>query len=235
MPEECIQKAEELLLKNNIEIGIKAGDYYPDLWVRDGLISSLGMSISGNEELVKIAKNLINTISKYQKFTGQLPNKISPDEKKICFGEGGCVDSSLWYPIAVLNYFNATKDADFLKAHLKKIQQALSWALCLDQNNDWLIETNEGSDWMDLLLRSGRVLYDNVLLYKALRDCDEISGICKKEKRFDFIAYNLKENINLFFWPTKENLEKIKEEYGHTGLEKDVETVGETEPKYYLA
>ena len=139
MPEEYVQKAEELLLKNDIGIGIKAGYYYPDLWVRDGLISSLGMSVSGNKELVKIAKNLIDTVSKYQKFTGQLPNKISPDEKKICFGEGGCVDSSLWYPIAVLNYFNATKDAKFLKAHLKKIQRALSWALCLDQNNDWLI------------------------------------------------------------------------------------------------
>ena len=54
-------------------------------------------------------------------------------------------------------------------------------AIGLDQNADWLIETNEGADWMDMLLRSGRVLYDNVLLYKALKDTDEILSILNLE------------------------------------------------------
>jgi len=220
-----VQKAKEIILKNEIQIGIKAGDYYPDFWVRDALISSLGMSLSGDEKLVELARRSIDTSSKYQKFTGQIPNKISQDEKKVCFGEGGCVDSSLWYVIAVLNFFNVTKDLNFLKKHYNKINKAVNWVLSLDQNNDWLIETNEGSDWMDLLLRSGRVLYDNVLLYKALIDADNINKIFGKEERFKFIAENLKESINLFFWPTEKNLNKIKEKYLFTGIEKDVETV----------
>ena len=220
-----VQKAKEIILKNEIQIGIKAGDYYPDFWVRDALISSLGMSLSGDEKLVELARRSIDTSSKYQKFTGQIPNKISQDEKKVCFGEGGCVDSSLWYVIAVLNFFNVTKDLNFLKKHYSKINKAINWVLSLDQNNDWLIETNEGSDWMDLLLRSGRVLYDNVLLYKALIDADNINKIFGKEERFKFIAENLKESINLFFWPTEKNLNKIKEKYLFTGIEKDVETV----------
>jgi len=225
MPEIFVQKAKEIILKNEIQIGIKAGDYYPDFWVRDALISSLGMSLSGDEKLVELARRSIDMSSKYQKFTGQIPNKISQDEKKVCFGEGGCVDSSLWYVIAVLNFFNVTKDLNFLKKHYNKINKAVNWVLSLDQNNDWLIETNEGSDWMDLLLRSGRVLYDNVLLYKALIDADNINKIFGKEESFGWIAENLKESINLFFWPTEKNLNKIKEKYLFTGIEKDVETV----------
>jgi len=238
MLEIFVQKATEVLLKNNIGIGIKAGDYYPDLWVRDALISSLGMVLSEDRRLIELARRSIDTVSKYQKFTGQLPNKISQDEKIVCFGEGGCVDSSLWYPIAVLNYFNKTKDLDFLERHYKKIKKAVNWVLCLDQNNDWLIETNEGSDWMDLLLRSGRVLYDNVLLYKSLKDAAEICNILKKEEKFDFIAENLRESINLFFWPIKENLKYVEEKYGYTGIEKDFEIIFQNKDdgkNYYIA
>ena len=166
MPEIFIQKATEILLKNELKIGIRAGLDHPDIVARDALISTLGLSASKDERLINLARRCITTVSKYQKFTGQLPNKITPDEKKVCFGEGGCVDVSLWYPIAVWNYFRQTRDLAFLKEHQKKIEHAMSWAICLDQNNDWMIETNLGSDWTDTLLRSGRVLYDNVLLYK---------------------------------------------------------------------
>lgn len=232
-----IEKAKEIILNNKIDNGIRAGHYYPEFWIRDAFISTLGMVASRDKNLIEMAKRIIDVASRYQKFTGQIPNKISSGDK-VCFGEGGCVDSSLWYPIAVLNFYNSTEDLNFLKSHYKKINNALNWALCLDQNNDWLIETNEGSDWMDLLLRSGRVLYDNVLLYKALKDADEISRIFNKEEKFGWIAENLKDSINLFFWPTKDNLEKIKKDYGHTGIEKDVEILGvelDKERNYYLA
>ncbi len=232
-----IEKAKEIILNNKIDNGVRAGYYYPEFWIRDALISTLGMVASGDKNLIEMARRTINVASKYQKFTGQIPNKISSGDK-VCFGEGGCVDSSLWYPITVLNFYKSTKDLNFLRDHYKKINNALNWALCLDQNNDWLIETNEGSDWMDLLLRSGRVLYDNVLLYKALKDADEISAIFGKEEKFGWIAENLKESINLFFWPSKNNLEKIKEDYGHTGIEKDIEILGaelDKERNYYLA
>ena len=201
--EEFLIKAKNILINNNIGTGIKAGDYYPDLWVRDALISSLGMCLSEDDELISLAKTTINTISKHQKWTGQIPNKISPDERKICFGEGGCVDSSLWYPIAVFEIFKSTKDYEFLKVHHKKVNSALKWALSLDQNNDWLIEVNEGADWMDLLIRSGRILYDNVLLYKALKVANKINKIVNYYEDYEWIAENVKENINLLLWPDK--------------------------------
>jgi glycogen debranching enzyme len=232
-----IEKAKEVLLKNKIEIGVKAGAYYPEFWIRDFLISSLGMISSEDRELIKIVKKGLDTISRHQKFIGQLPNKISLDEQKICFGEGGCVDSSLWYPIVILNLFKVKEDFNFLKKHYRKINRAMSWAISLDQNNDFLIETNEGADWMDLLLRSGRVLYDNVLLYKALKDADEINMILGKGENFSFFAENLKEAINLLLWPDKKNSERVKLEYGFSCINADFETAINAIEKanYYLA
>jgi len=238
MDELFLKKAKEVLVNNDIGIGVKAGEVFPDLWGRDALISSLGMSISKDDQLLDLARRSMETIARYQRFNGQLLNKISADEKHICFGEGGCVDTSLWYPISVLNYYYVTNDLDFLKAHLKNVNKAVNFALCLDQNADWLIETNDGADWMDVLLRSGRVLYDNVLLYKALLDANEINKILGKEWRFDFIAEHVKESLNLLFWPTEENIEEIREQYGFSCIHNDAESVLRNQKEdlqYYLA
>ncbi len=229
------EDAKEILKKNKIKIGLKAGDYYPDLWARDALISSLGMFFSEDEELKNIAKKSIENIVKFQKMNGQLPNKIS-SKYEVCFGEGGCVDSSLWYPIALLNYFRATDDKNFLSEHIKKIEKSISWLFCLDVNNDFLIETNEGSDWMDLLLRSGRVLYDNVLFYASLKACDKIRSVLGLNEKYEKIAEKVKNNINLFFWPEEKNLEKVRKKFGFTGIEKDFEiALRDGEKDYYFA
>jgi len=238
MPEIFVQKATDILIRNDVGIGLKASQDNPDILVRDALMSTLGLCASKDDHLVRIAKKCIISASKYQKFTGQLPNKITPDERRVCFGEGGCIDSSLWYPIAARNYFIHTRDLGFLREQHRKVEHALSWAISLDQNNDWMIETNAGSDWTDVLLRSGRVLYNNVLLYKALKDADEISNVLGKEEKFAWIAENLKEQINLFMWPTKDSLAEVRAHYGHTGLDKDVETVminEKNERRFYLA
>lgn len=232
----CVEAAKEVLIKNTTKFGTKAGDFYPDLWCRDALISSLGMSLSKDEKLMEIAKADIDTIASFQKFNGQLPNKISQRGDKVCFGEGGCVDASLWYPIAVLQYYNISKDEKFLHGHLYKIEKALYWAHCLDINNDYLIETGEGSDWMDLLIRSGRVLYDNVLFYGSLMAADKIEEISGKEKRYESYAEKLRENINLLMWPENVNLEKAKNLYGFSGIDKDFEiALRSGEREFYLA
>lgn len=231
------EKAKEVLKGNLREKGVIAGrQYYPDVWGRDGFISSLGMSLSKDSDLLKASKLMINSLATYQRESGQLPNKISADGKKICFGEGGCVDSSLWYPIAVWNYYYVTNDKAFLKQHIERIEKAVRWAMNLDQNGDFLIEINEGADWMDLLLRAGRVLYDEVLYYAALVFTDKIRKELGKDEAYSSIAAKVKENINLFFWPKEENLEKIVGEYGYTGIENDFKTaLLKGEKDYYFA
>ena len=225
MIKSCFEKAQEVLEGNATGRGVIAGrEYYPDVWGRDGLITSLGMSYSGNKKLVDLSRITIESISRFQKFTGQLPNKVSPDGSNLCFGEGGCVDTSLWYPICVYHHYLATGDRSFLRRHSVKADKAVFWASCLDQNNDCLIETNEGADWMDLLLRSGRVLYDNVLYYAALRATDKINGVLKKPAKYEDLGERVKRNVGIFFWPEERNREAVVKEFGHTGIEKDFET-----------
>jgi glycogen debranching enzyme len=232
----CVDAAREVLLKNTSQMGTKAGDFYPDIWCRDALISSLGMSASGDEKLLEMAKTNIDTVASFQKANGQVPNKISTRGDKACFGEGGCVDSSLWYSIAALEYYNATKDQKFLQGHVYKIEKALYWAHCLDVNNDYLIETPEGSDWMDLLLRSGRVLYDNVLFYGSMKAADRIKDMLGMERKYEAYSRRLRESINLLMWPRSENLGKVRELYGFTGIEKDFEiALRSGERRCYLA
>ncbi len=232
----CVEKAKEVILRHSNQLGTSADGVYTDIWARDSLISSLGMSKSGDIQLIEIAKRNIDTLATYQKQTGQVPNKVSPRGDKVCFGEGGCTDSSLWYPLAVLEYYKASKDTKFLHAHIYKIEKALYWAHCLDVNNDNLIETNEGSDWMDVLLRSGRVLYDNVLLYAAMKAADKIREILEMERKYEKYAEDLKANINLFFWPKPEELEKVRRKFSFSGIDKDFETALRAgERSYYLA
>jgi glycogen debranching enzyme len=233
----CYEQAKNVLKDNATKQGVMAGrEFYGDVWGRDGLVSCLGMSCSGDDELVKLAEKTIDCISKHQKHNGQLPNKISPDGKNLCFGEGGCVDTSLWYPIAVLNHYRNVRSASFLNHHIGKVEKAVEWAGCLDLNNDYLLETHEGSDWMDLLVRSGRVLYDQVLYYKALQAADEILGISGKERKFTETAKQVVKNINLFFWPKAKNLETVRKLYGFSGVDKDFELVLQSgEKEYYYA
>jgi glycogen debranching enzyme len=237
MIEECFEHAKDVLKGNITSRGIIAGrEYYNDVWGRDGLITSLGMSFSEDEKLVSAAEKTINNISKLQKANGQLPNKFPPKGGRAGFGEGGCVDTSMWYPIAVLAHYKATGNKTFLKGHAERVEKAVSWVSCLDVNDDFLLETTDGADWMDLLLRSGRVLYNQVLYYQALKSADAISSVLGRRPRHSGMAKNVKESINLFFWPEQKNLGKVRKRYGYTGVEKDFETLmPEGEKDYYYA
>lgn len=237
MIDECFEKAGEVLKGNATRLGVIAGrQFYNDIWGRDGLITCLGMSSSGDRRLVELSERTIETIAKSRKKNGQLPNKISIDGRKVCFGEGGCVDTSLWYPIAVLNHYLNTNDSKFLKRHADKIEKAVSWLSCLDQNNDCLIEVSEASDWMDLLVRSGRVLYDEVLYYAALKSAGRILKELGRNEGYSVLAKRVRENINLFFWPDRKNLRRVTDEFGYSHVHKDFVTLlGERKRDYYFA
>jgi len=235
MIKKCFEEAKEVLKRNETKIGIKAGDLYPDFWFRDSLISSIGMSYSKDEELLRVSKKIINSISNFQKYNGQIPNKVSQDGKKVCFGESGCIDTSLWYPIALLNYYRNTDDKNFLKKKMKNVKKVISWILCLDINNDFLIETTEGEDWNDWLIRSGRVLYDNVLLFKALKSYEEITEHLKIKNNYAGMEEKVKDHINLLLWPKKENLKLVRKNFGFSYISKDFEIAlkGGERPYYF--
>jgi glycogen debranching enzyme len=100
-------------------------------------------------------------------------------------------------------------------------------------NNDYLLEVNEGADWMDCLLRSGRVLYDEVLFYGALKSTDGLRSCLGLKPTYEDIASKVKQMINLLFWPEEGNREALIKLC--RSVDKDFETVLQagTKPYYY--
>ncbi|MCD6367565.1 MAG: hypothetical protein J7L45_00605 [Candidatus Aenigmarchaeota archaeon] len=233
---DCFEEAKSVLKNNEIKIGLKAGSRYPDMWFRDALISSIGMVYSGDEHLTELAKKILDTSEMYQKWNGQIPNKVSEDGERICFGESGSLDPTIWYIIAVTNYYKVTEDIVFLKKKFESVKKALNWILYMDLNNDFLIEATEGEDWNDWLIRSGRILYDNVLFFKSLKSFDEMTEILGVKNDRKGIENVVRNHIDLFFWPKKENEEEMKKKFSFSYINKDIEIAMKDGTKpYYIA
>lgn len=215
MLRDCYERAKKLLKENAGSLGLLAGKGYKQVWGRDGLISSLGMCSSGDQELINLAKLTIDSLAA-REIRGQIPNFFTKNSND--YGEMGCIDSSLWYPIAVYNYWLETGDKRFLSKHYPRIKRCMGWIRQLDINKDGFIEVPECSDWMDLLARSGRVFYDEVLHYAALVHSAKIAEILGKNDKHAEVAEKLKEKINTFFWYDEENLAKI-DSFGSPGTD----------------
>lgn len=188
----CYKKSIELLLKNSTKHGILAASQsskadqrnYLSIFGRDASICSLGMALSGNEKLIVTAKKSLDMLAKFQAKNGQIPFFVKPEKKEVDFYYLGCIDSTLWWLIAV----------HFLKKHFTydtkniqgKITKALNWLLCQEHQQFFLLEQNEASDWADLMPRSGYVLYTNALWY-SVKKIYRLSKLEETKNYFNYI------------------------------------------------
>lgn len=203
--EECYNQSIKLLLKNAGAFGLLASSLnkkskereYDYIFARDACISALGIIVSRNKDLLKIARKSLIALSKYQTKIGQIPYSVYPQKNKVIFYYLGCVDSTLWWLIALHFYKKYSGDKKLNKILNKKINLALSWLFHQDQNNCGLLEQGEASDWADLMPNNGIVLYTNALWHKVL-DLYKF----KKEKK---LAYD---GLNNMFLPFNARPEK---------------------------
>jgi len=218
------RKAKEVLMGNAMPegnpIGLIAGDresYRNNVWGRDGLISCLAMSNSGDEDLIYLAEKTIDTLAEKQ-------YKVPVDGSEPSFGKAGCVDASLWYPVALWNHYKNTGIASFLERNRRRAEEAIKWANSLDQNNDYLIEANARSDWLDLYGRPGRVLYNQILNFMALKSLYNIQEEMSEPKVINWPLgpeelheriEMVRKNIQRFLWPKEDYIEDIEKEYGY--------------------
>ena len=176
--EECYQKSIELLFKNSCRFGILASSpsarakkrFYLSIFGRDASICSLGMVASGNKKLIVSAKNSLLTLARYQAENGQIPNYVKLGQKKQAnFWKNGCIDSTLWWLIALGFYNKYSGDKKLFKKLDKNINKAINWLNCQEHVEHKLLMQNEASDWADIMPRSGNVLYSNALWYCVKR------------------------------------------------------------------
>jgi glycogen debranching enzyme len=227
--EECYQKSVELLVKNSSKFGILASDVslraqerkYLNIFARDAAICSLGMTVSGNKKLMIAAKKSLLTLSKFQAENGQIPNYVKPETNHVNFWHMGCIDATLWWLIAIKNYNKYSGEKVKLEVGLKnKVKKAINWLSCQEHPISGLLIQNEASDWADVMFRTGKVLYSNVLWSK-------IKSLYKIKD-----APKTKDSLNEAFFPFDKKSETLPGSIARTG---DLIRAKEENKKCYLS
>ncbi|HEX6994163.1 MAG TPA: glycoside hydrolase 100 family protein [Gammaproteobacteria bacterium] len=174
---ECRARAIDLLRKNSTPAGVLAASPnaqaerrgYTAVFGRDAAICALGMAVSGDRGLERAAVAGLETLAAHQAPNGQLPKFVDVDGRDADFWYLGCIDSTLWWLIAVEHLDHAGRARGLLRRHRRRVELALRWLLAQEHQRFYLLQQNEASDWADIMPRSGFVLYTNALWYRVKR------------------------------------------------------------------
>jgi glycogen debranching enzyme len=168
--ETCHARSVELLRRNLSPGGIlaatpgKRADLrgYTAIFGRDAAVCALGMALSGDEVLEREAATGLHTLAAHQASNGQIPKFVDLQRREADFWYLGCIDSTLWWLIAVAFL-------DLRRRYAGRIRLAVQWLLAQEHQRFFLLQQNEASDWADIMPRSGFVLYTNTLWYFVKR------------------------------------------------------------------
>jgi GH15 family glucan-1,4-alpha-glucosidase len=158
-------------------------------WARDFGFASFGL-LAIDE--IKAARECLEVFLYYQKDDGQFPVKIhstgipsrylhsllrreqpitAPLRPKYISGHNTIsLDGTGLLVIAALNYIETTGDEDFAQEYWLALKKAVNWLERFALTEDGLLHQGGYSDWADSINRQGRVLYTNVIYWKALKE-----------------------------------------------------------------
>jgi glycogen debranching enzyme len=197
--------------------GIAAGkQHFVDLWARDSFFACFGALSLKELAMVRIT---LQTFLNYQRTDGLLPYRLlrssinlskyfgrpkyltKPAPNYRSFQSGGLVlDSGLLAPVVIENYLVNIEDLVFLKNIYPNLLKSSQWYL---DKFPGLLSEFFLCEWADAVLKSGEILYTNVLYYRCLWAMSKLSGKLRKPKLQQFYAEKsrqIKEQINQRFW-----------------------------------
>jgi len=175
--EECRRRSVALLHENHSPHGMLAARStaqahergYTAIFGRDAAICAIGMALSGDAELERLAPLSLETLAVHQAPNGQIPKFVDTESNEADFWYLGCIDATLWWLLA-LDFLDRRQPALGLRArHAQRAGQALAWLGAQEHQRFFLLQQNEASDWADIMPRSGFVLYTNALWYDVKR------------------------------------------------------------------
>jgi GH15 family glucan-1,4-alpha-glucosidase len=191
-------------------------------WARDFGFASHGLLALGEYQAVR---ECLEVFFHFQKANGQFPVKIhstsipnrylhslfrreqpiqDPLRPKYFSGHKTySLDGNALLVIAALHYMRVTGDQDFVETHWRSIVKATRWLEGFALSRDGLLHQGAFSDWADSINRQGRVLYTNVLYWKALHDLAEASqqhGSPEEHRYFTAREAALSQAIEAYFW-----------------------------------
>ena len=171
--ETCHARAVELLRRNLTAGGILAASAgsraakrgYTAIFGRDASICAIGMALSGDKLLAREAAVSLHTLAEHQAPNGQIAKFVDMGSSEPDFWYLGCIDSTLWWLIALAFLDGRPGCGALRRRYAKRIKLAIQWLLAQEHQRFYLLQQNEASDWADIMPRSGFVLYTNALWY----------------------------------------------------------------------
>jgi glycogen debranching enzyme len=190
--ESCHLKSIELLKQNSVSTGILAASPgpraqkrgYAAIFGRDAAVCAIGMAVSGDKTLRRSAATSLHTLAKHQAANGQIPKFVDLQSQEADFWYLGCIDSTLWWLIAMAVLDRYDTAAGLKRRHAKRIKLALQWLLAQEHQRFFLLQQNEASDWADIMPRSGFVLYTNALWY-LVKQCYRVAHAADTYRNFN--------------------------------------------------
>jgi glycogen debranching enzyme len=171
--EMCHARSIELLKRNLTPGGILAASPssraskrgYTAIFGRDAAVCAIGMALSGDETLRRAAATGLHTLAEHQAPNGQIAKFVDLQRQETDFWYLGCIDSTLWWLIALALLDRHRCPGGLRRQYAKRIKLAIQWLLAQEHQHFYLLQQNEASDWADIMPRSGFVLYTNALWY----------------------------------------------------------------------
>src|SRR6267378_7817232 len=173
----CHSKSIALLKRNLAPAGILAATPsaradkrgYTAIFGRDAAVCAIGMAVSGDKLLEREAVRGLHTLADHQAPNGQIAKFVDLQRQEADFWYLGCIDSTLWWLIALALLDRRRSPGGLRRQYAKRIKLAIQWLLAQEHQRFFLLQQNEASDWADIMPRSGFVLYTNALWYFVKR------------------------------------------------------------------
>src|SRR5882672_1786150 len=173
----CRARSIDLLKRNLTPDGILAASPssqaskrgYTAIFGRDAAVCAIGMALSGDKDLRHAAAAGLHTLAKHQAQNGQIAKFVDVQRREADFWYLGCIDSTLWWLIALAFLDRRGRAGGLRGRHAKRIRLAVQWLLAQEHQRFFLLQQNEASDWADIMPRSGFVMYTNTLWFAVKR------------------------------------------------------------------
>jgi hypothetical protein len=192
------EQALALLRANVGAAGMSAGGTaYPEVWVRDAVITGLGLAAVEDVQGRELLSRSLASVAAMQSRLGRIPNHVyAPEGGAPAVADtmfAGAVDASLWFIVAH-HVLGDHGDPDVLAG-------AYRWLEYQDANECGLIEVHESMDWADLFANRYNSLVPNVLWYGANRAMSTIARSTGADGvEFDERADGIRFRIDQLLW-----------------------------------
>ena len=188
--ESCHRHSVDLLKRNSTPGGVLAASSGPRadkrgylaIFGRDAAVCAIAMSLSGDRDLEAAAAAGLHTLAQHQAPNGQIAKFVDLHKAEADFWYLGCIDSTLWWLIAVALLERRGQGGGLRRRYAGHIKLAIQWLLAQEHQRFFLLQQNEASDWADIMPRSGFVLYTNALWYFVKR----LFGLARAAETYDF-------------------------------------------------